>query len=145
MIDDVQRKDVYRINLWSRIANKVFVVLGEQTVMNFDALFDLVGAIDWKQYIGVGHGIRVLAHTRESQLSSTRTIQSIAHKSIVTTLTGSRDVHWEHDESSESIEISVDIYKDMATILLNTSGASLHERGYRTEQGEAPLKENIAA
>jgi len=133
-VDTMQWKDVYRINLWSRIANKVFVVLAEHKVMDFDGLFDLIATLDWKQYIGLGHGVRVLAHSRESQLSSTRTIQSIAHKSILTQLTGSRDVHWEVDENKPTIEISVDIYKDMATILLNTSGASLHERGYRTEQ-----------
>ena len=144
-IDAVQWKDIYRINLWSRIANKVFVVLAEQKVMDFDGLFDLISSLDLKQYISAGHGVRVLAHSRESQLSSTRTIQSIAHKSIVTQLTWSRDIHWEVDETKSVIEISVDIYKDMATILLNTSGASLHERGYRTEQWEAPLKENIAS
>lgn len=113
--------------------------------MDFDGLFDLIASLDWKQYIGARHGVRVLAHSRESQLSSTRTIQSIVHKSILTQLTGSREVHWETDDSKSVIEISVDIYKDMATVLLNTSGASLHERWYRTEQGEAPLKENIAA
>jgi len=144
-IDSVQWKDIYRVNLSSRIANKVFVVLAEQKTMDFDGLFDLIGSLDWKQYIGAGHAIRVLAHSRDSQLSSTRTIQSIAHKSILTQLTGSREVHWETDDSKSVIEISVDIYKDMATVLLNTSGASLHERGYRTEQWEAPLKENIAA
>ncbi len=145
MLQNVQREDVYRINLWSRIANKVFVVLAEQKVMDFDALFDLVGSLDWKQYIGLGHGVRVLAHSRDSQLASTRTIQSIVHKSILTQLTGSREKHWETDDSKSVIEISVDIYKDMATIMINTSGVSLHERGYRTEQGDAPLKENIAA
>lgn len=128
MIDSMQRKDVYRINLWSRIANKVFVVLTEQKIIDFDGLFDLIGLLDWKQYIGAGHGLRVLAHSRESQLSSTRTIQSIVHKSILTQLTGSREVYWETDDSKSVIEISVDIYKDMATVLLNTSGASLHER-----------------
>jgi len=145
MVNNMQRKDVYRINLWSRVANKVFVVLAEQKVMDFDALFDLISSLDWKQYIGSGHGVRVLAHSRESQLASTRTIQSIVHKSILTQLTGSREKHWEVDERKSTIEISVDIYKDMATIMINTSGASLHERGYRTEQGDAPLKENIAA
>lgn len=120
-------------------------MLEEQKIVDFDGLFDLIWSIDWKQYISSGYGVRVLANSHESQLSSARTIQSIAHKSIVTQLTGSRDVHWEQDESKATIEISVDIYKDMTTILLNTSGASLHERGYRTEQGEAPLKENIAA
>lgn len=60
-------------------------------------------------------------------------------------MTWSRDIHWEVDETKPVVEISVDIYKDMATILLNTSGASLHERWYRTEQWEAPLKENIAS
>lgn len=133
-VDTVQWKDVYRVNLWSRIANKVFVVLAEQKIMDFDGLFDLIGSLDWKQYIGAGHGVRVLAHSRESQLASTRTIQSIVHKSILTQLTGSREVHWETDDSKSVIEVSVDIYKDMATVLLNTSGASLHERGYRTEQ-----------
>lgn len=144
-VDTVQWKDIYRINLRSRIANKVFVVLVEQKIVDFDGLFDLIGSLDWKQYIGAGHGVRVLAHSRESQLASTRTIQSIVHKSILTQLTGSHEVHWETDDSESVIEISVDIYKDMATVLLNTSGASLHERWYRTEQWEAPLKENIAA
>gem|GEM_PF-454833 len=128
VVDSVQWKDVYHINIWSRIANKVFAVLAEQKIMDFDGLFDLIGSLNWKQYISTGHGVRVLAHSRDSQLSSTRTIQSIVHKSILTQLTGSRDVHWKTDESKSVIEISVDIYKDMATILLNTSGASLHER-----------------
>ena len=145
VVDDRSRKDVYTINLWSRIANKVFVVLWSWKITDFDGLFDLVGAVDWKQYIPSGSGVRVLAQSHDSQLSSTRTIQSIAHKSILMKLTGSRDIHRESHENKSTIEISIDIYKDMVTVLLNTSGVSLHERGYRTEQWEAPLKENIAA
>lgn len=144
-IDGVTRKDVYTVNMYSRIANKVFVVLGSQTVTDFDALFDLAAGIDRSTCIAAWHGVRVLASSRDSKLASTRTIQSIVHKSILTKLTGSRDVHREVDESQSIIEISVDVYKDTATVLLNTSGASLHERWYRTQQWEAPLKENIAA
>jgi putative N6-adenine-specific DNA methylase len=128
MIDAVQRRDVYRINLCSRVANKVFVVLAEQKIIDFDGLFDLTASLDWKQYIGSGYGVRVLAHSRESKLASTRTIQSIVHKSILTQLTGSRDLQWEVDDNKAVIEVSVDIHKDLATVMLNTSGASLHER-----------------
>jgi len=145
MMDAVQWQDVYRINLFSRIANKVFVVLAEQKIIDFDGLFDLIAWVDWKQYICSGYAVRVLAHSRESQLSSTRTIQSIVHKSILTQLTGSRDLQWKVDDDKIVIDVSVDIYKNMVTVMINTSGASLHERWYRTQQWEAPLKENIAA
>jgi putative N6-adenine-specific DNA methylase len=91
-------------------------------------LFDFIVSLDWKQYIDFGYGVRVLAHSRESQLSSTRAIQSIVHKSILTQLTGSGDVQWEVDDNKSVIEVSVDMYKDMATVMINTSGASLHER-----------------
>jgi putative N6-adenine-specific DNA methylase len=128
MLDAVQWQDVYRINLCSRIANKVFVVLAEQKIIDFDGLFDFIASLDWKQYIDFGYGVRVLAHSRESQLSSTRAIQSIVHKSILTQLTGSGDMQWEVDDNKTVIEVSVDMYEDMATVMINTSGASLHER-----------------
>lgn len=138
-------EDVYRINLWSRIANRVFVIVAEQKMTDFDVLFDCVVSCNRKQYIAPGQGIRVLAQSRDSQLSSTRTIQAIAHKAICTQLTGSRDILWELGDGQIIQEITVSLVADVATVMLNTSGASLHERGYRTEQGEAPLKENIAA
>lgn len=144
-IDGKNWEDVYRINLWSRIANKVFVIVAEQKMTDFDMLFDCTLSIDWKQYIAPGQGIRVLAQSRESQLSSTRTIQAIAHKAICTQLTGSREVSWQVDPTQIIQEITISLMSDVATVMINTSGASLHERGYRTEQSEAPLKENIAA
>jgi 23S rRNA G2445 N2-methylase RlmL len=82
---DTDRKGIYAINLRSRIANKVYLIVAEKELLTFDQLFDTVAAIDRKHYLSTGN-ISVQVTTKHSQLSSQRTIQSVAHKAILTSL-----------------------------------------------------------
>jgi len=141
---DTDLKGMCYINLRSRIANKVYIVLWKNTCSTFDQLFEIIKNVDWKKYLCIDSPISISVYTNKSMLTSIKTIQSVSHKSIINSLVG---IGWKMkvDENKESIEILVSIYKDIWQILINTSWRSLHNRWYRTKQWEAPLKENIAA
>lgn len=136
---------VYELNIHLRTANRVYVQLAKSPVKNFDQLFDLVQTIDWSQYIAPYHPIVVNAQSSNSALHSVRTIQSIAHKSILVKMTCSRESKREQNDSYIPIDILIQIVNDQCTIWLNTSGDSLHKRGYREQAGDAPIQETIAA
>jgi putative N6-adenine-specific DNA methylase len=71
-------------------------------------------------------------------------MQSIGKKAIVRSLMGGDD-YWKENEHSHPIEIFLLLVSDELHVLINTSGDALHKRGYRTEAGEAPIKESLAA
>lgn len=137
-------KAIVRLNLWSRVWNKLFLLLQKKVVNSFEDLFQLVNNIDWKNFIKKDQPIIVQSQSIKSKLSSVPSIQSITKKAIVKKI-----VWWEwnlyEDNSNMSIEILVVIDKDIAYILLNTSWAWLHQRGYRLYNYDAPIKENLAA
>jgi putative N6-adenine-specific DNA methylase len=139
-----ERADVYKLNLRSRIASKVYVELEKSFVSDFDQLFDVIQDMNWEPYIRPNQHISIKAATHESLLHAPRTIQSVAHKAILTKLVG-KNTQRVTEESEWQAEVFVSIVQNMASIRINTSGDSLHNRGYRLEQGEAPLKESLAA
>ncbi len=143
---DVGLHESYHINLRSRIANKVFLRLGDPIICtNFDDVFDLWSSIDWKQYFAPWHGISIKVHLRNSNIDSIKHTQSILQKSITTSLTGDKDTHRDIDEDGHIHTLFVVINENMCSIYMNTSGDSLHQRGYREDAWDAPLKENVAA
>jgi len=134
---------LYKINIWSRIANKVLIHMGHGFVDSFDTLFDWVEWLDWGKYI-TSTLLSISVYSKDSKLFSERSIQSVSHKAILNSLEAKDD----GDKSSESKivdDIFVRIENDEADIFLNSSGKSLHNRWWRKQTGEAPLKENIAA
>lgn len=133
-----------KINLRSRIANKVYLIVGEWIAPTFERLFDLVGRVERKKYIKDQQPFTVNARSNKSMLTSLPAIQSMGKKSISKKLTGNEDRR-EEDPMQTSLEIVLSLDKDNLQILLNTTGDSLHRRGYRTQAGEAPIKENLAA
>lgn len=135
---------IAKINLRSRVWNKVFLELEQHITSDFNALFDLVQKIDRKMYVQ-GNPIIVTAISKQSMLSSTPTIQSITKKSIVKKILGGKEWQLPEDHSKQAIEILVHIERDMCSILLNTTGESLHKRGYKKATGEAPINESLAA
>ena len=104
----------------------------------------MVATIDWKMYVQ-GNPIIVTAISKQSVLTSTPTIQSIVKKSIVKNILNGKEGQLPEDHSKEPIEILVHIERDMCSILLNTTGESLHKRGYKKATGEAPINEALAA
>ena len=129
---------LYKINLWSRLANKVYIQIASWEVKNFDQLFEIIKKSDYGQRSSNSNiSLKVTSH--HSQLSAQRAIQSVAHKALLEGIT-----HFSKEQEYTE-ELLLLIEKDQATLLLNSSGPSLHQRGYRTQTGLAPLKENLAA
>ncbi|MDD4151398.1 MAG: class I SAM-dependent RNA methyltransferase [Candidatus Gracilibacteria bacterium] len=135
--------EVAMLNLWSRVANKVYIELACKKVDSFDDLFDLVSSVDWKYYIRDYNPIIVNAATTRSSLESEKTIQSITKKAIIKKLSGD-NIRQELANIPE-ISILVLIIDGEAKIMLNTTGEALHKRGYRENSLEAPIKESLAA
>ena len=135
-----------RINIWSRVGNKLYMLLWESdNITDFDALFDEVKKIDWKKYFKKSFPIIVKGTSLRSELHSTPTIQGITKKAIVHSLTDWDGSLVREDSSLEGMEILILLVNNKMKILLNTSGSALHMRWYRTEAGEAPIKESLAA
>lgn len=135
-----------RINFWSRVGNKMYILLDQQeNVTDFDTLYDMVYDIFWKKYCKKDYPIVVKATSMRSELSATPTIQKIVKKAIVDKLTNKSGELVKEDSSLVKLEIQVLIIDNKVRILLNTSGNALHMRGYRTQSGEAPIKESLAA
>lgn len=133
------------VNLWSRIWNKVYLIIAKSKVESFDDLFEFVYAQDWQFFVNKGQPVTVLANSIKSKLSSIPTIQAIWKKSIVKKLLNGRDGLLEEDKRKDVIEITLTINEDECYILLNTSWTWLHHRGYKKHSYEAPIKENLAA
>jgi len=143
---DWDRNTVYKINLRSRVANKVYVILDEKRCNDFDTYFDMINEINRKDYINIWQGIHIKATAKTSKLNSERTLQGLALKSIIKKLmVGTWEEQRAIDKHRPKAQVEVYWDKDRFRISLNTSGFALHERWYRSKTWKAPLKENIAA
>ncbi|MDD2487112.1 MAG: class I SAM-dependent RNA methyltransferase [Candidatus Gracilibacteria bacterium] len=136
---------VARVNMTSRVANKVYVELFGGKIYDFDSLFNCLSDIDWKYLIGNNNPLIIKATSIKSELSSTPAIQKVSTKAILTKLTGSKDKFYVENNELPPIEIFLFLKDDNLRVLLNTSGEALHKRGYRTSSHEAPIKESLAA
>ena len=135
---------IAKMNLWSRFGNRVFLELvSEEKVTDFDQYFDCINAINWYKYINDGYVVHVKAKSIKSQLSSEPSLQSLAKKSIIKSVEKKRDFF--ESENQWVVEVQILIQNDRLKVLLNTSGAWLFKRWYKTESVDAPLKENLAA
>lgn len=136
---------IARSNLWLRVADRVKIVVAQFPVTSFDELFEKTKAIQWEQFLPVDASFPVTGKSVKSKLYSVPDCQAIVKKAIVERL----KYHYKRlgflDESGATYKIEVSILKDIATLTIDTSGVGLHKRGYRTTQGEAPLKETLAA
>ena len=131
-------------NIWLRTANRVYIELDRMIVTSFDALFTYVESVDWSKWIPGNTPILISATSIRSTLTHTPTMQSLGKKAIIRQLTQGSDI-WHENELYHPIEVFLLLVGDELRVLLNTSGDALHKRGYRTEQGEAPIKESLAA
>ncbi len=131
-------------NLWLRTADRVLIEVLQFDADNFDALFDTVKQYDWGQWLGNDAKFPVVAKTRHSQLTSVPAIQRSVKKAIVESLQRCHGTT-ALPESGANYKIEAALLNDRATITLDTTGPSLHKRGYRKLIGPAPLKETLAA
>lgn len=136
--------DVARANIGLRCAERVFIRLGYFPARTFTELFDGTKALPWADWIGQDDAFPVKGHSIRSQLTSIPDCQSIVKKAVVEKLKQSYRTDW-FAETGVKYQIEFFIFKDMAALMIDTSGVALHKRGYRPAAGAAPLRETLAA
>ena len=136
---------ICRANINLRTAERVLLKVGQFNAVTFTELFDQTKELPWEEFIPADGKFWVTkANSVNSKLFSSSDIQSIVKKAIVERLKLKYRINW-FKEDGESYPIRVTILKDVVTIALDTTGNSLHKRGYRPEAGKAPISECHAA
>lgn len=136
---------ICRANIFLRTAERVLLKTGSFQAVTFDQLFEAVKAIPWEQYLPENARFWVAkASSVKSKLFSPSDIQSIVKKAIVERLKCVYKKEW-FQEDGESYPIRIFLMKDQVTVGLDTTGESLHKRGYRTMTSKAPVSETLAA
>ena len=134
-----------RANVFLRTAERVLLKAGSFKAVTFDELFEKTKAIPWENYIPKNGKFWVAkASSVKSKLFSPSDIQSIMKKAMVDRLRSRYHVQW-FQEDGASYPLRVFLMKDIVTIGIDTSGDSLHKRGYRPSAGKAPICETLAA
>ncbi|MGI6118451.1 MAG: THUMP domain-containing class I SAM-dependent RNA methyltransferase [Bilifractor sp.] len=132
-------------NIFFRTTERILIEAGEFTAVTFDELFEKTREIPWERYIPRDGKFWVAkANSVKSRLFSPSDIQSIMKKAIVERLKTVYRCDW-FEESGASFPIRVSILKDRVTVGLDTTGVSLHKRGYRRQTVKAPISETLAA
>lgn len=136
---------VCRANICLRTAERILIKVGSFHAESFEELFQGVKSLPWEEYIPERGKFWVKkASSVKSKLFSPSDIQSIVKKAIVERMKQSYHTDW-FKEDAESFPIRVFIMKDEVTVALDTTGDSLHKRGYRKLESKAPIAENLAA
>ncbi|WP_156295278.1 THUMP domain-containing class I SAM-dependent RNA methyltransferase [Jeotgalibaca dankookensis] len=138
-------EDIIKTNLWLRTADRVKIVFGTFTAKTFDDLFEQTKALPWEELLPMDAAFPVSGKSVKSTLYSVPDCQSIVKKAIVDRLSTFYSRRARLPESGSEYPIEVSILKDVVTLTVDTTGSSLFKRGYRTEKGGAPIKENMAA
>lgn len=136
---------IVRANLSLRTAERVLLEVGSFHAETFDELFEGIKALPWEEYIPENGKFWVKkAASVKSRLFSPSDIQSIVKKAMVERMKKTYQKDWFEEEGNE-YPLRVFLMKDEVTVALDTSGESLHKRGYRTMHGKAPISETLAA
>ncbi|WOG26014.1 bifunctional 23S rRNA (guanine(2069)-N(7))-methyltransferase RlmK/23S rRNA (guanine(2445)-N(2))-methyltransferase RlmL [Endozoicomonas sp. 8E] len=135
----------YRSCLWSRLASRILLRLGEIRSENKDSLYQGVRTFEWDDHLDNQSSFRVDFNGSTPDINHTRFGAQVVKDAIVDQL---RDNHgWRPSVQATNPDLRVNIHArgKTAFVSIDLSGQSLHQRGYRQESGEAPLKENLAA
>ena len=136
---------ICRANIFLRTAERVLLKVGSFKALSFDELFEKTKALSWEEFIPKDGKFWVAkAASVKSKLFSPSDIQSIMKKAIVKRLQERYHIEW-FKEDGASYPIRVFLMKVIVTIGIDTSGVSLHKRGYREVAGKAPITETLAA
>lgn len=136
---------ICRANIFLRTAERVLLKVGNFHAETFDELFEQTKALPWEDYLPEDAKFWVAkASSIKSKLFSPSDIQSIVKKAIVERMKEDYETDW-FEEDGAAYPIRMFLMKDEVTIALDTSGASLHKRGYRTMSSKAPITETLAA
>lgn len=137
---------ICRSNLWLRTADRIKVQVASFKAKTFDELFEKTKAINWRSFIPENGKFPVIGKSVKSTLASVPDCQRIVKKAIVEKLKlqSGKANDW-IEETGAEYKVEISLLKDQALITLDSSGTGLHKRGYRVDQGGAPIKETLAA
>lgn len=136
---------VCRANVFLRTAERILIKVGKFHAETFDELFEGTKALPWEEYLPQNAKFWVAkAASVKSKLFSPSDIQSIMKKAMVERMRKVYRVNW-FPEDGDAFPIRVFLHKDEVTVSLDTTGESLHKRGYRKLTAKAPIAENLAA
>ncbi|EJD5782925.1 class I SAM-dependent RNA methyltransferase [Staphylococcus pseudintermedius] len=136
---------IVKANLWLRTADRVKLIVGQFEAVTFDSLFEQTKNLPWEQFIPTDGQFPVQGRSLKSKLFSVPDVQAITKKAIVERLKNAHQASGWLDESGAKYPVEVAILKDKVLLTIDTSGSGLNKRGYRLAQGEAPIKETLAA
>ncbi|MDO4594981.1 MAG: class I SAM-dependent RNA methyltransferase [Tissierellia bacterium] len=137
-------KDISILNLYLRCADRIYIELNSFKAMSFEELFENINKMEWSDYFTQKTNFIVNANSHKSKLYSLRDIQSICEKAIIESLKRKYNISF-FEKSNERASLEISIIKNIVSVNLDTSGDSLHKRGYRNDTVKAPLRENLAA
>lgn len=137
--------DAQRAVMWSRLASRVLWPLTEFECADEHALFAGAMQVDWTQHVGPGHTIAVDAHVSGDAITHARYAAQRVKDAVVDTLRAQTGARPDVDVESPDVRINLVVRKGRGILSIDLGGGPLHRRGWRRAQGEAPLKENLAA
>lgn len=141
--------DVARLNVFLRSGERVLIKLKEFPATTFDELFDGVYSIPWENYLSLDSKILMDGKSVQSALAAIKASGGVAKKAIIRRLSDklktAKNSRVTFSETGARFTVGVSLFKDVATITLDTTGDGLHKRGYRDLSYTAPLKETLAA
>ncbi|WP_286196458.1 bifunctional 23S rRNA (guanine(2069)-N(7))-methyltransferase RlmK/23S rRNA (guanine(2445)-N(2))-methyltransferase RlmL [Thalassotalea sp. G20_0] len=135
----------YRACLWSRLASRILLRIGEVDASDKHALYRGVQSFDWDEHLDQGSSFRIDFNGSTPDITHTRFGSQLVKDAIVDQLRDRYGWRPSVDNSKPDLRVNVHARSGRAFVAIDLSGQSLHERGYRLEAGEAPLKENLAA
>ena len=137
-------EDAFLCNLRSRFADRIMILLAEEEIRSFEELFRLMKRLPWENLMTGTEKINISCKCARSQLMSPRDCQSVSKKAVIERLK-EKTRRTVFPESGVAFPVHLNLHDDVLRVTLDTSGEGLSRRGYRTWNGEAPLRETLAA
>ncbi len=135
----------YRVNLWSRVASRVLWKIGDFSYRSEDDLYQAVKRVDWPRYFRAERTLRVNVTAQKSPLRSLEFATLRVKDAVCDRFRDALGKRPDVERASPDVRVHVFLEKERGILYLDTSGEPLFKRGWRTDQGEAPLRENLAA
>ena len=138
-------QDAQRAVLWSRLASRILWPIAEFDCADEHALYAGAAAIEWQAHLSPAHTLAIDAHVSGSGITHARYAAQRVKDAIVDTLRASTGQRPDVDVEAPDVRINLVVRKARAILSIDLAGGPMHRRGWRRAQGEAPLKENVAA
>jgi len=136
--------DAFKANLWLRTCDRIMRVMAQFEARSFEELFQGMKKIEWEKLLPEDARFPIRAKCVKSQLMSPSDVQKIGKRAMVERLKAAYGADW-FPETGAMFQIDISIRNDVVTVCVDSSGDALSKRGYRTWNGEAPLRETLAA